>query len=300
MKRLTLLTLAGLLVCTQAALADLKINEIYFSPEDPKNDRQFFEIASTTGATPLSNVWFLEIEGDLPIDVQDNPGTVLNAFDLSSFSTGSSGLFLSRDSPTVIDIDPTTPGVQGPDASTVVNVAPFTQIFGFEGPTEEEFQNNVHTFLLVEGFTGAIGDDLDPEDDGTLLAPWANFLDGIAQAEDGDAGFQYAGQFGGSDILLGFGADVYQRRPSDGLWMLFDSSSGDGELAGYPGPFFANDGSGPGDSDAAFEDGTEITVDPTSMFLYATPGAANLEIPEPSSLLLMSVLSLAGLAHPRK
>lgn len=302
MKRLLGLLSLALVVSSQAAFADLQINELYFSPEDPKEDRQFFEINSTTGATSLSNLWFLEIEGDLPLEATqlDNPGQVLNAFNLSSFSTGTNGLFLWRDSATVIDIDPVTGGVQGPDAATVVQTAPFTQIFGYEEEDDDEnliYENNVHTFLLVEGFTGAVGDDLDGDDDGVLDAAWTSFIDGIAEAEDGDPGYQYASQFGGRDVLLGFGADVFQRRPSDGLWMFFDSGSGEDEPAGFPGPFFANDGSGPGDSDAAFEDGTEITVNPASTFLYATPGGANVQIPEPTTLLFGVFCGLLGLTR---
>ncbi|QEG32916.1 PEP-CTERM sorting domain-containing protein [Bythopirellula goksoeyrii] len=299
MKSKIMLTIAAILICCQSAFAALQINEIYVSPEDPKDDRQFFELFSSTGTTSLNNVWFLEIEGDLPIEPTqlDNPGQVLNAFDLSAFSTGSNGLFLRRDSATVIDIDPLTSGVQGPDGATTVDVGGFSQIFGYDEEDINEdpiFENNVHSYLLVEGFTGAIGDDLDGDDDGVLDVAWTGFHDGVSQAETGDAGYQYASQFGGNDILLGFGADVYQRRPSDGLWMFFDSSSGDGEPAGFNGPFFANDGSGPGDSDAAFEDGTEITVNPSSMYLFATPGGANVQIPEPTSVVLLTLLTMAG------
>lgn len=304
MKRIFGLLALALVVGSQAAFADLQINEIYFSPEDPKEDRQFFEIYSTTGATSLSNLWFLEIEGDFPLESGqlDNPGQVLNAFDLSSFSTGANGIFLWQGSNTVIDIDPATAGVQGPDVASVVSRDPFPQVLGYEEEDDDEnliYENNVHSFLLVQGFTGAVGDDLDSDDDGVLDAAWSSFVDGISEAEDGDAGFQYASQFGGSDVLLWFGADVFQRRPSDGLWMFFDSGSGEDEPAGYPGPFFANDGSGPGDSDAGFEDGTEIVVNPASTYLWATPGAGNVQIPEPSSLVLGMLCGLLGLARRR-
>lgn len=307
MKRIACLLVAILATATSSARADLQINELYFSPEDPKEDRQFFEIFSSTGATSLSGVWLLEIEGDKPIDFNlDNPGQVLNAIDLSSFSTGTNGLFLWQTSNTVIDVDPVTPGVQGPAAATVVNraglpVGPQSgsdpQIFGYEEEDEvlvgtelEEvdiYVNNVHSFLLVQGFTGVAGLDLDADDDGVLdgPSPWSSVHDGISQAETGDLsnGHQYAGQMGGLNVGLEFGADVYVRRPSDGKWMFFDSGSGEDEDAGYPGPFFANDPTGP---DAAFEDGTIINVTSSSTFLYATPGAGNVQVPEPSSVIL--------------
>lgn len=304
MKR-TFCCLMAMLLAAPWAAANLSINEIYFSPEEPKEDRQFFEIYSTIGATSLNDIWFLEIEGDFPLEATqlDNPGQVLHAFNLSSFSTGTNGLFLWQGSNTVIDIDPVTAGVQGPAATTVVERSPFPRVFGYEeeGPDDELIhENNVHTFLLVEGFTGAVGDDLDGDDDGTLDIAWSAFLDGISQAEDGDAGYQYASQFGGKDVLLWFGGDVFQRRPSDGLWMFFDSSSGEDEDAGYPGPFFANDGSGPGDSDAGFENGTEIVVNPASTFLYATPGGLNVQVPEPGPALLAAISLLFGFVTRRK
>jgi len=298
MKRALAFIVVVLLVVAQSAKADIKINEIYVSPEDPKDDRQFFEIINTAGAGSLNNVWFLEVEGDFPIgSLMDNPGTVLNAFDLSSFSTGTNGLFLWRDSNTTLDTSP-APGVQGPDAATVVNTAAFTQIFQYKGPTETEYENDVHTFLLVEGFSEGEGFDLDPDDDGNLsTSSWTTVLDAISLTEEEKPGWRYADQVGGLDINSTFGADFYAREPDAGSWLFFDSSSGDGEPAGFAGPFFANDGAGPGDSDAVKEDGTEIVVYPTSMYLYATPGAANVDVPEPSSLVLFlaaGVLALCG------
>ncbi|MGM0386267.1 MAG: Ig-like domain-containing protein, partial [Actinomycetota bacterium] len=49
-------------------------------------------------------------------------------------------------------------------------------------------ENGTITLLLVEGFTGALGDDLDTNDDGTLdVTPWAAVADAVA-VNDGDAG----------------------------------------------------------------------------------------------------------------
>jgi hypothetical protein len=320
MKRIACLLVAILAATTSSARADLQINELYFSPEDPKEDRQFFEIFSTTGATSLSGVWLLEIEGDKPIDFNlDNQGMVLNAFDLSAYSTGTNGLFLYQGSNTVIDTDPVAPGVQGPAAATTVVRSPFgpgpqsvsdPQIFGYEledevlvGTELEEvdiYINNVHSFLLVQGFTGAVGLDLDADDNGVLDSPlpWSSVHDGISQAESGDLsnGHQYAGQVGGLNVGLDFGADAYVRGSSDGKWMFFDSGSGEDEDAGYPGPFFANDPTGP---DAAFEDGTIINVTSNSEFLFVTPGAGNLQVPEPSSLILAACCGLLAFNRRR-
>ncbi len=309
MKRvLSFVTLIAL-IGTQSTFAAVKINEIYFSPEDPKDDRQFFELISDTGgAESLNNLWLLEIEGDAPVGIQqDNRGQVINAIDLSNYSTGSNGLFLWRDSATVLD-NSAAPGVQGPGASGLETQAFSPQILGYDQENQfgdDIFQNNVHTFLLVEDYTGVVpnisqefganGTDLDTNDDGIIDAPaWTSVLDGISATEVGDPGFQYASQVGGTDFAGGFGADIWHRLLApgpNGEWAFFDSDSGDGEPAGFQGPFFANDG-----GDAAFQDGTEIVVNAASTFLYATPGAANLTaVPEPSTaaLLCITVGSLA-------
>jgi hypothetical protein len=298
---------------------DLKINEVYFTPEDtavPDDGgfgRQFIEIVNLDGgAVSLDNVWLLEIEGDAPIGVADNMGEVVNAWDLTGNSTGvTSGLFLVRDTATVLDNHP-DPGVQGPEDPGAVLVGGFNQILGYSGPSDGglEYEHDFVTFLLVQGFTGTAaslqpdpqvpGTDIDGDNDGTVdNTPWTSVLDGLGVTEEGKVGSLYAAQLGGVDIGPGmwFGADAFQRSaktPED--WLLFDTS--DGELdPTYVGLFYANDGSGPGDSDAAYYDvstgiATEIPVTPASTFLYATPGAAN--VPEPSCLAILATLLASG------
>ena len=49
-------------------------------------------------------------------------------------------------------------------------------------------QNGTLTLMLVEGFTGAAGDDLDTDNDGTLdVTPWTSLADAVA-VDDGGAG----------------------------------------------------------------------------------------------------------------
>ena len=154
--------IAALVLLSSQATAAVKLNEIYFSPEDPKDDRQFFELISDTGGVEsLDGLWLLEIEGDLPIPtLQDNPGQVLNAVSLAGLSTGTNGLFLWRDTATVLDNSPAA-GVQGPGTSGINMLAAFgPQILGFDleeeinGEDFDIYQNNVHTFLLVDGYSG--------------------------------------------------------------------------------------------------------------------------------------------------
>ena len=47
-------------------------------------------------------------------------------------------------------------------------------------------ENGTITLLLVQGFTGSAGDDIDANDDGTIdNAPWASIIDGVASFEGG-------------------------------------------------------------------------------------------------------------------
>lgn len=57
----------------------------------------------------------------------------------------------------------------------------------------EDAENGAVTFLLVEGFTGALGDDLDTDDDGVIdQMPWTRIVDGIATSDGGEGDFVYA------------------------------------------------------------------------------------------------------------
>ena len=48
-------------------------------------------------------------------------------------------------------------------------------------PGAQDFQDLTVTFLLVTGFTGAVGDDIDADDDGTIdTTPWGALIDAVA------------------------------------------------------------------------------------------------------------------------
>jgi len=273
---------------TSFALGAIRINEIYYAPEDPADGREFIELRSTTGGVEsLDNIWILEIDGDHPNYTlyDDNPGRVLTAINLSGYSTGTNGLFLWRDSNTTLDNSPDS-GVQGPGDTTVLSldVFPGRVDIGYEGDEDggtKIHEDDVVNFFLVQNFTGSVGDDLDTEatpekGDGTLnVTPWTAVLDALSVHEVGDHGYQYAESFGGVNFIGTFGADIFSWDPVENMWAFFDSSSGDGD-PGYVGPFYGNDGSGFfGSSDAMFQDGREINTAADSEFLYATPGAEN-------------------------
>ena len=79
--------------------------------------------------------------------------------DLSGQSLDANGLFVAA------------------EATFSLGVADLTTSFDFEN------SDNV-THLLVRGFTGAVGDDLDTNDDGTLEStPWSSIVDSVALIE---------------------------------------------------------------------------------------------------------------------
>ncbi len=284
----------GLIFCTlliacSNAQAVIRFNEIFYGPENPEDGRQFVELYSTTGgAESVENLWILEIDGDTEAGLSDNAGEVLTAMQLGAATpgidtTGSNGLFLWRDSSTVLDTSITS-GVQGPDSGTTVFVNdyfPGREDLGYEFPPPNETENNVPTFLLVENFNGSLNQDLDTNNDGVFETfPWDNVVDSISWNEVGDPGFLYAEQFGGSSQTFqgDFGADVASFDPIEDMWAFYDSGSGE-DNASYVGPFFANDGFGwisPAGSNALFIDGRRIVVGSDSKFIYATPGTENI------------------------
>lgn len=270
----TFLLIAVICCAISSTSAAIRFNEIYYSPEVPEDGRQFIELQSTTGGIEsLANLSILEVDGDLVPSLMDNPGTILSVIDLSSLSTGSNGLFMWRDSASIVLDNSKAPGVQGPGATTVLglDLFPGRVDLGYEGDENggtKIYENDVSNFLLVSNFSGTLGMDLDPGNDGIFdSTPWTSVLDALSVKEPVDPGFQYAESVGGVNAVLPFGADVFSWDPVENMWSFFDSGSGEDD-SGYVGPFFANDGQGfYGNNDAAFQDGRTIHVTASSEFL---------------------------------
>ncbi|WP_418513117.1 T9SS type A sorting domain-containing protein [Corallibacter sp.] len=69
-------------------------------------------------------------------------------------------------------------------------------------------ENGTMTLLLVEGYTGIVGDDIDTNDDGVIDMPyWTNIVDGIASSDGDENDFVYAldltPDFDGSTFQVG-------------------------------------------------------------------------------------------------
>ncbi len=145
------------------------LRSVLINPPQQVNGYQYVEIAGPE-TLPLSNIWFIEIDGHA-----GSTGKIDIAINLSAYSTGGNGLLLIRDAATVLK--------PPPDAPTQVVVHDFNP----------DLSNQSATFALVTNFTGAVGDDVDNNNDGVLNknVPWGTVITAVG-ISDGSAGnFSY-------------------------------------------------------------------------------------------------------------
>ncbi len=257
---LALAALAG------SASASVNLSEIFVNPPGTDGGQEFFELSGTPSFS-LNNHWLLVIEGD-----GTGSGVIDQAISLAGLSLGTNGLFLWRDAASTIDTSG-APGIQGPSAGTNVNVADFNP----------DIENGSNTYLLVTGFTGAVGNDLDTNNDGVLdvATPWGSFVDGVSIVEnDGASNFGFAAALGGVNVgpfagVNGFNPDL--------VALGFDNVWYGGDVLGTnPGGFYNFD---PARNSGAFTDS-----------VGATPGVLN-NIPSPGA---MALLGMGGLLAARR
>ena len=182
------------------AVTDPQISEIRIDQTGGDTD-EYFELSGVPGL-PLTGLTYLVIG-----DGTGGSGVIESVTDLSGSTIQANGYFVAA------------------EATFTLGTANLTSSLGFENG------DNV-THLLVDGFTGSNGDDLDTNDDGVLDAtPWTYIVDKIALVEEANppSGTEY--HYGPPSI----GPDgIYVpghvfRRTSDGAWTIgqFDISGGD-------------------------------------------------------------------------
>ncbi|MDW7693362.1 lamin tail domain-containing protein [Flammeovirgaceae bacterium SG7u.111] len=165
----------------------VKINEIRVD-QPSSDDDEYFELAGAAN-TSLDELTYLVI-GDGP----GGSGTIENVTSLAGQSIDSSGYFVAAEA---------TFGALG--------TADFTTDLNFEN------SDNV-THLLVKGFTGTNGDDLDTDDDGVLdTTPWESIIDEVALVETvGSGEMVYSSTTVGPDGTF-VPSHVYL---SEGVWKI--------------------------------------------------------------------------------
>jgi hypothetical protein len=102
-------------------------------------------------------------------------------------------------------------------------------------------ENGTASFLLVEGYTGTLGDDIDTNDDGVIDMPyWTSIVDAIAVNDGGAGDLTYGGveltpDFDGQTFTVGGASRIPDGTDTDspGDWVRNDFD-GDG-LPGFTG-----------------------------------------------------------------
>jgi uncharacterized protein len=219
-----------------AAGPGVSINEIRIDQPSTDND-EYFELAGAPG-TDLSSYTYIVIG-----DGTGGSGVIEAVVDLSGRSINTDGFFVAAES------------------TFSLATADFTTSLNFEN------SDNV-THLLVTGFSGANGDDLDTNDDGILdSTPWASIVDSVALVETLGSGDQiYSATTVGPDgsFVPGHAYDCVE----DG-WLIgaFDPIGGD-DTPGAVNPcdappppveVFIHDVQGPGSSTPI--PGTDVIVE---------------------------------------
>lgn len=188
------------------------INEVSINPSGPTDGNyEFVEIINTvesngTRAASLQGLTLLVIDSNFG-NTGTNLGRVSEAWDLSSFSTGNNGLLLLGNNYTLGHtpwgnyIDPATQ-LGDPDASS----SQYTSMG--DGDIAD---NNGFTLLLVRGWSGNPGDDLDTNNDGIFdTVRWSAIVDSIGfdQVTTGSAGKTYAQ----GKVAVGYDPDLIARK----------------------------------------------------------------------------------------
>ncbi len=197
-----LLLAAAMLIALLPALSagaaqDIRINEIRI--DQPGNDDdEFFELAGLGGAS-LAGLTYLVIG-----DGSGGSGVIENVTHLTGSAIPPSGFFVAAE---------TTFTLGTADLITSLNF---------------ENSDNV-THLLVDGFTGSNGDDLDTNDDGTLdSTPWTAIVDSVALVETvGSGDHIYSANTVGPDGSFVPGHALYCLGVFPSNWAIGSFSGGD-------------------------------------------------------------------------
>ncbi len=196
-----LTTAAAALAATTFAFGggSIQINEIRID-QPGGDDDEYFELSGPPGAS-LDGLTYLVIG-----DGTGGSGVIESVLDLTGLTLDGAGRLVVA------------------EGTFTLGTADFTAALNFEN------SDNV-THRLVDGFTGANGDDLDTDDDGVLdVTPWSAVVDTIAliEEENPPSGTEYAyGPTIGPDG--GFTPGHVYRCTPDGDWTIgaFDPVGGD-------------------------------------------------------------------------
>lgn len=177
------------LAAVTSANAEVKFSEFFVNPPGSDNGFEFIELVTDIPNMNMDGYTIVIIEAEGAAS-----GTIDVALSLDGQKTGSNRLFLWRDATQVL--------IPAPDPNTEIFVQDFSP----------DLENGAQVYLIVKGFTGFIGQDLDLDGNGILDPlegvgefPWTEVVDVIGVAEEVDylSGNDkiYAEQLGGFTII---------------------------------------------------------------------------------------------------
>ena len=170
-----------------AAHATIRINEVFIDAPGTNNTQDFIELISTTPSEAF-DLHMLLLEGDA--GAAGGTGVIDQIIPLTG-ATGTNGLFL-RDSfrnPTTLESITPSPA---PAPETVRQTGVFNAT---------NHENLAISWVLVSGFTGAQGQDLDTNDDGVIdVTPWTSVVDAIGVTDGGPSDKVYGAALGFADF----------------------------------------------------------------------------------------------------
>jgi hypothetical protein len=271
------LALAALFIASAAdrAHAIVLINEVHVNPPGGDGNIEFIEFISTTGGVePLTGLVLLQIDGSGPVI-----GSILEAYNLGAntgaSATGTNGLLLLGNNYPTAPIGGQWAGILAPETT----VGDPTGAAPFSGMGNAELENDGFTLLLVTGFTGAVANDLDTNDDGIFdVTPWTAIQDSVGWRSGQGAGLGFTNRtFATADLSI----------------ELFTPDS----VSRIAGDFRPNAAEAWYGGDILGDVATGRDYDPAEQFraplgAQVSPGLPNAAVPEPTSILL--VLSAAG------
>ena len=241
-------------------LPTIVINEIR-TDDVGADDDEYVELYSAEADFNLTDVWLIVL-GDF--GAGDTSGNVDRAYSLNGSSATGNYFVIGSDNMLLAT----------PDYPAGTNI----------------FENGDSlTFLLVTGFTGATGVDLDVDNDGTLdSTPWVSLLDAVSLVEPGDApgavGFGYAESLGFTNVLSANGfVPAYAYRNPNGTGDLIAGPFGDDVTPAIDSPGAENSDGGiepPGPVNVEL---VGFTMDGTSGSLTVTGLGADIYVVESST-----------------
>ncbi|MBL9118726.1 MAG: thrombospondin type 3 repeat-containing protein [Phycisphaerae bacterium] len=176
------LTALAVGLCSSSSFGQVQLTEIFINPPGTDGGQESVEIRGSAGGS-LAGYYLLVIEGDTT-----GAGVVDQVVDLGSFSFGTNGLFLLRDSATVLS--------PAPAAETSVGIFDFNP----------DIENGSNTYLVGFGIAPTVGTDLDTNNDGTLENTLVGFTvtDAFGLRDSGATDTVYGEDFGGVDLIPTF------------------------------------------------------------------------------------------------